>query len=130
MISIRDSDLHALQVINKLLSNDEPNSVAIKAARQHSANILLHISELSQQAPMIEPRVAPMSEADKRICYPERFPKKNKAVFVHMGGLIYTDGPIELPGWYFWDETWADYHGPFATKEEADTAIMNYAKSL
>jgi len=53
-------------------------------------------------------------------------------VFPHMGGPIggYKDGPFELPGWYFWDETWADYHGPFSTRDEAEDALIEYAKQL
>jgi len=30
--------------------------------------------------------------------------------------------------WYFWDETWADRHGPFETKEEADKELDKYVK--
>lgn len=29
--------------------------------------------------------------------------------------------------WYFWDETWADRHGPFMTREECETALKKYA---
>lgn len=37
---------------------------------------------------------------------------------------------ITLPGWYFWDETWANRHGPFPTREEAQEACNRYAASL
>ncbi len=35
-----------------------------------------------------------------------------------------------LPGWYFWDETWCNRHGPFATREETEAAMKAYADSL
>jgi hypothetical protein len=38
-----------------------------------SFKVLRNIKELMQMAPVIEPLIAPMSEADKRICYPERY---------------------------------------------------------
>jgi hypothetical protein len=34
------------------------------------------------------------------------------------------------PGWYFWDETWANCHGPYLTREEAVAAVIKYAESL
>lgn len=35
-----------------------------------------------------------------------------------------------VPGWYFWDETWAYCHGPFLTEEDANGACREYAKAL
>jgi hypothetical protein len=32
-------------------------------------------------------------------------------------------------GWIFWDETWADYHGPFKTEEGANEALQIYCKT-
>lgn len=32
--------------------------------------------------------------------------------------------------WYFWDETWADRHGPFKTEEEASQGLHAYARWL
>lgn len=32
--------------------------------------------------------------------------------------------------WYFWDETWADKHGPFDTEKEARDAMEDYATWL
>lgn len=49
----------------------------------------------------------------------------NEPVFCVLPG----EEPNMLPGWYFWDETWSD-HGPFATKEEAQSALLNYAEGL
>lgn len=58
----------------------------------------------------------------------------NNTMFAHMGGPIYDVGmpnnpaPIEDAGWYFWDETWANYHGPFATREECSESLDRYCK--
>lgn len=32
--------------------------------------------------------------------------------------------------WWFWIETWADEMGPYATYEEAEKALEEYAKTL
>jgi hypothetical protein len=74
MISIRDADHKAIKQIDSLLSSlgdDVP--APIIQARMLSYSVLLNIQALMQQAPVIEPAIAPMSEADKRICYPERY---------------------------------------------------------
>jgi hypothetical protein len=42
---------------------------------------------------------------------------------------IREGGPVEVEGWYFWDEA-DDYHGPFATKDEADAALHRYAEEV
>ncbi len=31
-------------------------------------------------------------------------------------------------GWYFWDETWADKHGPYDTEQQARTALVIYCE--
>lgn len=31
-----------------------------------------------------------------------------------------------MPGWYFYDESWCDTHGPFATRGEAIENLVNY----
>lgn len=38
-------------------------------------------------------------------------------------------GRWDIPGWYFWDETWSNRHGPFATRAEAVEARENYARA-
>ena len=40
-------------------------------------------------------------------------------VFQNDGGL-----------WCFWDETWAYFHGPYATEDEARAALADYVKAL
>jgi hypothetical protein len=70
MISIRDADKKRLEEALKTL-RVFPRDVMTAQALIHG--VLASINELSQQAPVIEPAIAPMSEADKRICYPERF---------------------------------------------------------
>lgn len=32
----------------------------------------------------------------------------------------------EADGWYFWDETWCDKHGPFATYKECSYMLVAY----
>jgi len=40
-----------------------------------------------------------------------------------------TDGgELMIPGWYFWDETWASSYGPFETEEEARTRLSEYIR--
>ena len=68
MISIRDEDKQKLKYAIELIDKG-----AEIRARSLICDVLESIDELSQQAPVIEPRIAPMSEADKRICYPERY---------------------------------------------------------
>jgi len=55
-------------------------------------------------------------------------PEVRDCIFVHHGGKI--QDVDELPGWYFWDETDAYYHGPFATREEASKALITYCEEL
>lgn len=33
-------------------------------------------------------------------------------------------------GWYFWDETWANVYGPFDTKDDAVSALIDYCERL
>ncbi len=35
---------------------------------------------------------------------------------------------VDEVGWYFWDETWSNRHGPYPTKEEADAALKKYCE--
>ena len=72
MISIRDADKGRLEDALKSLRVFPRDKMRAQFLIQE---VLTSIEELSQQAPVIEPRIAPMSEEDKRICYPERFSK-------------------------------------------------------
>jgi hypothetical protein len=69
MISIRDADkqrlIYAMESLDSIPGN--------RYARHIIADVLKSIDELSQMAPVIEPLIVPMSEEDKRICYPERY---------------------------------------------------------
>lgn len=41
------------------------------------------------------------------------------------------DPVFEVDGaWYFWDETWADKLGPFASEAEARTELRAYCATL
>jgi hypothetical protein len=39
-----------------------------------------------------------------------------------------VDGLLYKPGWYFWDETWADRHGPFEAEGEARRQLKVYCR--
>lgn len=74
MVSIRDSDHAAIKEIDRLLSGlGEDVPISLVEARILSYTVLQNIQDLMHQAPVIEPQIVPMSEADKRICYPERY---------------------------------------------------------
>lgn len=44
------------------------------------------------------------------------------------------NNPIEYHpdkgGWIYWDETWADWHGPFETYVDCAKALKNYVERL
>ena len=46
----------------------------------------------------------------------------------------FSSDPVHRDGvdgrWYFWDETWADRLGPFATEEVARRRLYEYALEL
>ena len=33
-------------------------------------------------------------------------------------------------GWYFWNETWSDAHGPYKTEEQARKRLEDYCDRL
>jgi len=44
---------------------------------------------------------------------------------------IVTDPVFQRDGkWYFWDETWANEEGPYASESECRTKLIEYAKHL
>lgn len=47
-------------------------------------------------------------------------------------GYNKQDTPIHknTDGWWFWDETWADRHGPFSTSIIANEELRKYCKEL
>lgn len=57
-------------------------------------------------------------------------------VFYHPeDGPIFEDvswdpAPWEANGWYFWDETWVNYYGPYSSEEEANKKCQEYAEQL
>jgi hypothetical protein len=72
MISIRDADKQKLEEVEDILFI-YPNLVDSYRAHRLILEVLQSIEELSQMAPVIDPLIVPMSEEDKRICYPERY---------------------------------------------------------
>ncbi len=58
--------------------------------------------------------------------------KPQDPVFYHSGGPI-SDTIItctEPAGWYYWTETWCDYHGPFETNKSANEDLIKYCDWL
>jgi hypothetical protein len=53
-------------------------------------------------------------------------------IFYHKGGSIQAlrHGKLDAPGWYWWDETWASYYGPFATREIAEANCQAYVDEV
>lgn len=52
-------------------------------------------------------------------------------VFHHDGGAMRDDGSdVEPEGWYFWNEDWASYQGPWPTEPEARAYLAEYVKWL
>lgn len=45
-----------------------------------------------------------------------------------MFGEDWTHDPVHVMDgeWYFWDESWAESHGPFNTERLARKALMEY----
>lgn len=39
-------------------------------------------------------------------------------------------GGVEKPGWYFWDESWANRLGPYESKEEAEKMLNKYCDEV
>ena len=52
-------------------------------------------------------------------------------IFYHSGGKLDEsdpNSPVEGKGWYFCDETWSEYHGPYQSYGECEGAIEYYVK--
>ena len=47
-----------------------------------------------------------------------------------MGSIGTNEVHKEADGWYFWDETWANRHGPFTTEEDCKIKLTKYAHWL
>jgi hypothetical protein len=56
---------------------------------------------------------------------------KGDPLFHHPGGKMWEGAPEESPkGFYFWDETWTNFHGPFKSESKARLALKKYGDSL
>lgn len=46
--------------------------------------------------------------------------------------VFYLEGDENVgdAGWYFWDETWVNFYGPYDTQEEARGACVQYAETI
>lgn len=49
-------------------------------------------------------------------------------VFWHNGGVL--NGVQAVPGWYFWNHSHTDYHGPYLTQDDAGWALECYCKEI
>lgn len=51
---------------------------------------------------------------------------------IEAAGLSLPKDPIHLfeNEFYFWGETWADRHGPYRTRAEAEVALDAYVKTI
>lgn len=59
----------------------------------------------------------------------QREPTWKDCVFHHLHGEIIGGLPA-APGWYFWDETWTEYHGPYRTSDAARVAVDDYCEEV
>lgn len=57
-------------------------------------------------------------------------PKTREKGFIAIG----RHDPVEYSpkdgGWIFWQETWADFHGPFVSEDACQKALAEYCKEL
>jgi hypothetical protein len=51
---------------------------------------------------------------------------------VQAAGFNFLNDPLHMHGgkWWFWDETWADRHGPYPSRPVAKAALIAYCKEL
>lgn len=49
-----------------------------------------------------------------------------------LGKITEAPDPVfeENGAWFFWDETWGNKYGPYASKELAQSELQKYAESL
>jgi hypothetical protein len=59
------------------------------------------------------------TDCDRSSIYHDRSTHTTDPVHRH------TDG-----SWWFWDETWADEHGPYESRQLADDKVREYGKQL
>lgn len=64
-----------------------------------------------------------MSDIKRELTKP---PPARDAVHYVGSGTVDAWGTVVLPGWYFWDETWADRIGPYDSEPEARDGLAAY----
>lgn len=57
-------------------------------------------------------------------------PKAAEKGFIAIGRHDPVEYSPKEKGWIFWDETWANFHGPFVSEAECQAALMEYCKEL
>ena len=57
-------------------------------------------------------------------------PKAAEKGFIAIGRHDPVEYSPKEKGWIFWDETWANFHGPFFSEAECQAALAEYCKEL
>lgn len=57
-------------------------------------------------------------------------PKAAEKGFIAIGRHDPVEYSPKEKGWIFWDETWAQFHGPFVSEADCQAALMEYCKEL
>lgn len=103
-------------------TNDDQSNKAIFLVRCYG------ISE-DKPKPKILPNTAENSLAAPAIkihlpIRPVKASASREPIFEHKGGPIQT--ATEAPGWYFWNETFSNYCGPYPDREKAEAGLKRY----
>lgn len=57
-------------------------------------------------------------------------PKTREKGFIAIGRHDPVEYSPKHGGWIFWQETWADFHGPFVSEQACQEALAEYCKEL
>lgn len=57
-------------------------------------------------------------------------PKAAEKGFIAIGRHDPVEYSPKEKGWIFWDETWAQFHGPFVSEADCQAALAEYCKEL
>jgi len=98
------------------MDKDEPMARAMFAFRTECAR--LEQAEAQRKPPSQRRRILMEYEAVKAIVQAAGFNFLNDPLHLHEGK------------WWFWDETWADRHGPYLTRTGAKAALEVYCREV
>lgn len=57
-------------------------------------------------------------------------PKASEKGYIAIGRHDPVEYSPKHQGWIFWEETWADFNGPFVSEEACQAALIEYCKEL